>query len=189
MASLPPRPIRVALHIADPILSDRVGRALAADARVVVAEFDDLADVTIADHAVVEPGPVLVLSDTQARHALGHPSESVVPRDVDPAILASIVKVVAAGFAVNMAEEPADEVPSWADGHHEDEPGTPLLTGREQAVLALLAEGASNKVIARQLDISPSTAKFHVASLLRKLSAHNRLDAVATGVRRGLVMI
>ena len=55
------------------------------------------------------------------------------------------------------------------------------------ALLALLAEGASNKTIARQLGISVHTAKFHVGSLLDKLDATGRTDAVAHAARRGVI--
>lgn len=61
------------------------------------------------------------------------------------------------------------------------------LTPREIEVLALLAEGASNKVIARRLGISVHTAKFHVGSLLDKLDAVGRTDAVAHAARRGVI--
>ena len=61
------------------------------------------------------------------------------------------------------------------------------LTPRELDVLALLAEGASNKTIAKQLGISVHTAKFHVASLLEKLDATGRTDAVAHAARRGVI--
>lgn len=61
------------------------------------------------------------------------------------------------------------------------------LTPRELEVLALLAEGASNKVIARRLGISVHTAKFHVGSLLDKLEATGRTDAVAHAARRGVI--
>ena len=56
-------------------------------------------------------------------------------------------------------------------------------------MLRLLAEGASNKVIARRLGITPNTAKFHVASIVAKLGAIGRTDAVARAMRLGLVMI
>lgn len=61
------------------------------------------------------------------------------------------------------------------------------LTPRELDVLALLAEGASNKDIARRLGISVHTAKFHVGSLLEKLDATGRTDAVAHAARRGVI--
>ena len=61
------------------------------------------------------------------------------------------------------------------------------LTPRELEVLALVAEGASNKAIARRLGISVHTAKFHVGSLLDKLDATGRTDAVAAAARLGLI--
>ncbi|MGY3456060.1 S1-C subfamily serine protease/DNA-binding CsgD family transcriptional regulator [Bradyrhizobium sp. LM3.4] len=61
------------------------------------------------------------------------------------------------------------------------------LTQRELDVLALMAEGGSNKMIARQLNISVHTVKFHVGSLLDKLDATGRTDAVAHAARRGVI--
>jgi len=61
------------------------------------------------------------------------------------------------------------------------------LTPRELEVLALLAEGLSNKAIARRLGISVHTAKFHVGALMDKLDAVGRTDAVAHAVRRGVI--
>jgi len=67
------------------------------------------------------------------------------------------------------------------------EPPEVELTPRELDVLALMAEGASNKAIARQLGISVHTAKFHVGSILDKLDATGRTDAVAHAARRGVI--
>ena len=68
------------------------------------------------------------------------------------------------------------------------EPGADVaLTPRELEVLALLAEGASNKAVARRLGISTHTAKFHVASLIEKLDAVSRTDAVAHAARLGVI--
>ena len=61
------------------------------------------------------------------------------------------------------------------------------LSPRELEVLALLAEGASNKQIARRLGISVHTAKFHVGSLLDKLDAVGRTEAVTHAARRGVL--
>ena len=61
------------------------------------------------------------------------------------------------------------------------------LTARELEVLALLAEGASNKLIARRLGISTHTAKYHVASLIGKLDAVSRTDAVTHAARLGVI--
>jgi DNA-binding CsgD family transcriptional regulator len=67
------------------------------------------------------------------------------------------------------------------------EPAEVELTPRERDVLLLMAEGASNKAIARRLGISVHTAKFHVGSLLDKLDATGRTDAVAHAARLGVI--
>lgn len=71
----------------------------------------------------------------------------------------------------------------------DDAPIVEPLTGREQDVLALLAEGLPNKAIAQALGISDQTVKFHVAAIIAKLGAANRTDAVRRAIRRGLVAI
>ena len=63
----------------------------------------------------------------------------------------------------------------------------PVVTPRESEVLGLLADGLANKEIGGRLGISAHTAKFHVESLLRKLGAVNRAEAVREGIRRGLI--
>jgi len=88
------------------------------------------------------------------------------------------LRLVARGEAADAAVVPA--APAAADG---DVP----LTPREMEVLALLAEGASNKTIARRLAISIHTAKFHVGSVIDKLDAVGRTDAVAHAARRGVI--
>jgi DNA-binding NarL/FixJ family response regulator len=67
--------------------------------------------------------------------------------------------------------------------------GQARLTPRELEVLAAMADGASNKAIARRLDISFHTVKFHVASILTKLDADTRTEALARAARMGLVML
>jgi DNA-binding CsgD family transcriptional regulator len=93
------------------------------------------------------------------------------------------------GLRLVRASESADvvlvlstEVSALADG---DVP----LTPRELEVLTLLAEGMSNKVIARRLGISVHTAKFHVGALIDKLDAVGRTDAVAQAARRGVIQL
>ena len=70
----------------------------------------------------------------------------------------------------------------------EDEIGE-ALTPRELEVLRMLADGLGNKEIADRLRISDHTAKFHVAQILAKLGAGSRAEAVAIGMRRGLVPV
>ena len=63
------------------------------------------------------------------------------------------------------------------------------LTPRELQVLRMLGDGLGNKEIAGQLGVSDHTAKFHVSQILAKLGAGSRTEAVAIGMRRGLVPI
>lgn len=63
------------------------------------------------------------------------------------------------------------------------------LTARELEVLQLLAQGLPNKIIAARLHITEHTAKFHVSSILMKLGAASRTEAVTTAARRGLLML
>jgi len=67
--------------------------------------------------------------------------------------------------------------------------GFAALTPREIEVLGHLAAGASNKAIARRLGISVHTVKFHVGSLLDKLDATGRTDAVAHAARLGVIQL
>lgn len=66
--------------------------------------------------------------------------------------------------------------------------GAPL-TPREHEILELMADGASNRIIASRLGISRHTVKFHVASILTKLGAGSRTEAVATALRGGLLAV
>jgi DNA-binding NarL/FixJ family response regulator len=106
-----------------------------------------------------------------------------------------------AGEAGTMAEARADGLEADAymvapsngragrdDGDRDTIPPE-ALTPRELDVLGLLAEGLPNKAIARRLDISDQTVKFHVAAIYGKLGAANRTDAVRRAVRRGLVVL
>ena len=67
--------------------------------------------------------------------------------------------------------------------------GPTALTPREQEILEMLAEGMSNRTIAARLKISSQTVKFHVASILAKLGAASRTEAVTFGVRHGLIAL
>jgi DNA-binding NarL/FixJ family response regulator len=63
------------------------------------------------------------------------------------------------------------------------------LTAREIEVLGLLSQGLGNKAIAAQLHISEHTVKFHISTILGKLNAASRTEAVFIGLRRGLIML
>jgi len=100
------------------------------------------------------------------------------------ALLAHVpgLRLVSAGESADVTVALSDSVSAPAD----DEV---LLTPRELEVLALLAEGMSNKAIARRLGISVHTAKFHVGALIDKFDAIGRTDAVAHAARRGVIQL
>jgi len=106
----------------------------------------------------------------------------------DPARRAMLEALVVDGGHVLSSLDTADVVLSDArqgavfDELHEV--ASPLLTPRETEVLAAISEGLSNKEIARRLEISLHTVKFHIESLLRKLGARSRAEAVAKGLVR-----
>jgi two-component system, NarL family, response regulator YdfI len=79
-----------------------------------------------------------------------------------------------------------DRLGSRADNH---EPALEPLTLREQEVLTLLSQGFSNKAIAAQLHLSEHTIKFHIGAIFEKLNASSRTEAVAIGLRQGLIML
>ena len=113
----------------------------------------------------------------------------VIAVDVADAMLSERLLALLAdvpGMRVAQRGEPADVALVPADATPAGDSDT-ALTRRELEVLALMAEGASNKSIARRLGISVHTAKFHVGSLLDKLDATGRTDAVAQAVRQGVI--
>ncbi|GJD50085.1 HTH-type transcriptional regulator MalT [Methylobacterium crusticola] len=104
----------------------------------------------------------------------------------DPALADRLAALLAGvpGLRLAASGERADAALVSAPGEAEPDAA---LTPREREVLALLAEGASNKAVARRLGISVHTAKFHVGSLIDKLDATGRTDAVAHAARLGVI--
>ncbi len=110
---------------------------------------------------------------TRALIAAG--ARGVIGRDVTRDDLDAAIAAVSRGFIVLADRRPAD--------------GAAALTPRERDVLEMLARGLSNKKIAQRLSLAENTVKFHVASILSKLEATTRTQAVTIGVRRGWVML
>lgn len=102
-------------------------------------------------------------------------ADVALPDDAPAELVEAAELLINAGYRISRADDDISE----EDG--------PSLSPRELEVLSLLAEGAPNKVIARRLDISVHTAKFHVASIIAKLNAANRTDATAIAMRQGLI--
>jgi DNA-binding CsgD family transcriptional regulator len=115
----------------------------------------------------------------------------VIALAIDDVALADRLMVLlsaVAGIRLAAPDEPADAtlIGSTIAGAQRGD-GESALTPREQEVVWLLAEGLSNKAIARRLGISVHTAKFHVGQLLDKLDATGRTDAVAHAARLGVI--
>lgn len=147
----------------------------------------------LEDAEVAQEYPVMLLSE-QPKTAwlskvLRAGVRAVLPPDVAAEQLRAALEAAAAGLVVIHPSE-LDTVLSAAIG-----PSAPLdellepLTRREREVLQMLAAGLANKEVAARLAISDHTVKFHVASILGKLGASTRTEAVSAGIRRGLVML
>lgn len=165
-------PARVALVLDDAALAFALRRRLAERPEFEESEPSDAA-VIVSDRPLPDEAAPLLVIGSDRRPG---PGESAI-QSLDPALVLAAAALVAAGHRVEPAG-PTDRAVSGA-----------RLSLRERQVAALLVEGASNKVIARELDISVHTAKFHVAAVLEKLGARNRADAVAIALREGLVAV
>jgi DNA-binding NarL/FixJ family response regulator len=146
--------------------------------------------------------PVVLLLDLDADadgvpglDALRRGARAVLGRGATAAAIAAAVRAAAAGLVLLehaslagvLARIPGPTGGSAARGTEGE--ARPPLTPREVEVLAMLAEGASNKRIAARLAISEHTVKFHLASIYAKLGVSTRTEAVTAGARRGLVML
>jgi DNA-binding NarL/FixJ family response regulator len=117
----------------------------------------------------------------------------VLPREATPEEITASLTAVAGGLVV-LDRRVAGEL--LAAGERIPAPVTEApetvgepLTARELDVLQLLAQGLPNKIIANRLRISEHTAKFHVSSIMTKLGAASRTEAVTLAARRGLLIL
>ena len=186
----PPGRIAVATRLGDVALRERLAIEVARTPDLVWG--DEVADVLIADGAWSAQsgaaGPVVLIA-TADPAALSPAVRALLPPDASPRTIISAARLVAEGLLI--LPDSALERLAAERALEEDSTAAPAiaLTPREMEVLELLAAGASNKAIARQLKVSVHTVKFHVASLLRKLSADGRLEAVGVGLKAGLLML
>ena len=157
-------------------------------------------DVAVIDEAALEGGiagpstPIVLLSRRAGGEGVAANVLATLPASADGQLIAAAVRLAASGYRVSRAGPSAGAHDDFHgeisdDDAPDDAPARPALSPREAEVLALLAEGAPNKVIARRLNISVHTAKFHVAAILIKLGASNRTDAIAIAMRQGLVLV
>jgi DNA-binding CsgD family transcriptional regulator len=170
----PTRRLRVAVHAADVPRRNALSRVVAAAGHIVVGA-QDAADVVLADGdgPPGETRPVVALGRVDADLA------GALSRDASASQIDAAIRAVSTGLIVR-APDAADA----GFGAMRETDSRALLTPRELDVLAALAEGMTNKAIARRLNISLHTVKFHVESLFRKLRARTRTEAVAKASER-----
>jgi DNA-binding NarL/FixJ family response regulator len=142
---------------------------------------------------VAEQAAVVLLADqpdqAQVGQAFRNGVRAVLPREISTPQLQAALQAVAAGLLVVHPAEVSTLLPTPTSSATEIAPLAEPLTKREREVLQMLATGLGNKEIAARLVISDHTAKFHVASILGKLGASTRTEAVAIGIRHGLILL
>jgi two-component system, NarL family, nitrate/nitrite response regulator NarL len=200
--------LRVLVVAAYPALRAGLVSLLASDRQLepIATEGVELGDAGSAPSAIVvdysagEPEEILSIAEAFPQSALvmigadpatdgpglsGAPV-AYLPSDVDAAALTAAVRAAASGLIVL---DPTIAGATGVHTHARTSEGAETLTAREREVLLLVAEGLPNKAIARELGISEHTAKFHVGSLLGKLGAASRTEAVTLATRRGILPV
>ncbi len=171
-------------------VDEALGRFGSAEPFVAIVDAPELETA----YQVIETRvPLVVLADAPREEIfelLRAGANAVLPRDTDPSVAVAAARAAAAGLVAVLREAaPALASAESARSWRVDEDPSPHLSPREREVLRLLAAGTGNKGIALRLAISEHTVKFHVASILAKLHASSRTEAVTEGIRRGLVML
>ena len=137
--------------------------------------------------------PVVMLTTSNEEQdlveALRNGAQGYLLKDMEPDELVGALRDIEKGKNV-VAQELTDVLARMVQGDPIDQQKkeTPFsaLTPRELEILCLLADGQSNKVIARNLGISDGTVKLHVKAILRKLEVHSRVEAAVIAVEQGL---
>jgi DNA-binding NarL/FixJ family response regulator len=183
--------IRVHIDVVSAVFRAGLEAILRGHGEIEVVDSSSTAEVLIREEVPeiadgVGAIPVVVLADeTPPLEALRSGARAVLPQDAPARQIVAAIFAAAAGLAV----VPVDEGVTLLPRGFQDEVVTEPLTAREMDVIEMLAEGLSNKMIAHRLSISEHTAKFHVNSILTKLRAGTRTEAVMRGIRLGLVKV
>jgi two-component system, NarL family, response regulator YdfI len=147
----------------------------------------------LEDTEIAREYAVIVLSEQPKAdwlsRALRAEVRAVLPREVTPEQVSAALEAAAAGLVVVHPSEVNAVVPAPAALSSPARELPEPLTPREGEVLQMISAGLGNKEIAGKLSISEHTVKFHVASILGKLGASTRTEAVSIGIRHGLVLL
>jgi two-component system, NarL family, response regulator YdfI len=167
----------------------------AADVLLVEGKVEHSILQYLGELAIDDPMPAIVVLTraTQQRELASLFASGVrglLPYSASPQEIVAAMRAAAAGLSVihpdfqhNLFDDRLEFRPD------SNEPVLEPLTPREQEVLALLSQGFSNKAIAAQLHLSEHTIKFHIGAIFEKLNASSRTEAVAIGIRQGLIML
>jgi DNA-binding NarL/FixJ family response regulator len=192
--------IPVAIIIEDQRLAQRIAAAVRnlpeLDLPATIDFDSERPDIIVTDRPPAEGGQrpdaalICLIDRAESAAALRAGAAAVLPRSAGAAELQLAIAAVQHGLLLAPAESfaPPEVEEELGRGSTIDD-GPAALTAREREVLRLLAEGATNKQIARRLELSVHTVKFHVGSILDKLDATGRTDAVAHAVRLGLLLL
>lgn len=156
---------------------------------IILAE-DDASQVRAPGFNHTDAPVVLLVRDPAAAWggAFRQGARAVLPSNASAAQIAAAIEAVAAGLFVVGAEDAEHLLPARTSDQLA-EPLVEAMTPREVEVLRAMAEGLANKEIAARLGVSENTVKFHVGSIMGKLGASSRTEAVMLGIRRGLILI
>jgi two-component system, NarL family, response regulator YdfI len=155
-------------------------------------QFESVMDSVVVSQLASEAAIVVLTDHREPKllaEALRTGVRAVLPSDIAPEQLVAALEAAAAGLIVVHPAEVDLMFPVTESASRQLTELAEPLTPRESEVLQMLASGLANKTIAARLKISEHTVKFHVASILGKLGASSRTEAVSIGIRRGLVLL
>ncbi len=171
----------------------QLGMALRPDVAIIDLRLRGESGIdAIKELARTAPGVALIVltasaDPADARDALAAGARGYLLKDTPADELVRAIRLAASGHGVLSGQILAALALDLRTGVLDVQPSDPGLTARELDVLRLIADGADNATIGRELAISRHTVKQYVANIFEKLGVHSRVEAAVHAVRRGLV--